>query len=128
MKLPTVAVGMYPRGAGKAVGRSVQRAPGARAGLNLQIWLVIPTPMLNPPKTYRMLLCTAAPPGSTVPPTFPGQGSVAMTVKVSVIGLYWRTSDVAVVAPAAEPPTVTMTLCPPRVRTPPTMLQTCGLG
>ena len=47
--------------------------------------------MLKPPKTYSLLLTTAAPPGSVVPPAFPGQGSVAMTVRVSVIGLYVRT-------------------------------------
>src|SRR5688500_9674523 len=125
---PEAAVGMCPRGRGTAVGSRDHRLPAARAGSNFQIWVVMPTLMLNPPKTYRTLLTTAAPPGSTVPPTLPGQGSEARTVRVSVIGLYWRTSEVAVVAPAAEPPTVTMTLSPPMVRTPPTMLQTCRLG
>src|SRR5688500_9702489 len=128
MKPPEAAVGMYPRGKGRAVGTRDHRVPGASAGSNFQIWVVMPTLMLNPPKTYRTLLTTAAPPGSTVPLALPGQGSIARTVSVSLIGSYWRTSEVAVVAPAAEPPTVTMTLCPPMVRTPPTMLQTERLG
>src|SRR6187549_2257423 len=101
MMPPTAAVGMYPRGAGREAGNRVQREPAARLGSNFQIWLVMPTPMLNPPKTYSTLLTTAAPPGRTVPPTLPGQGSVVRTVRVSVIGSYWRTSEVAVVPPAA---------------------------
>src|SRR5688572_30306034 len=103
MMPPAAAVGMYPRGAGRVAGTSDQRDPAASDGSNFQIWFVMPTLMLNPPKTYRTLPTTAAPPGRTVPLVLPGQGSVVRTVRVSVIGLYWRTSAVAVVAPAADP-------------------------
>ena len=56
--------------------------------------------------TYSLLLYTAKPPGRTLPAASPGHGSVARIVKLSATGSYTRTTAVAVVSVAAEPPTV----------------------
>src|SRR6185369_6132608 len=80
--------------------------------------------MLKPPRTYRTFPTTAAPPGRMVPAALPGQLSEGSVVRVSVIGSYVFTTAVAVVAPAAEPPTRTITFEPPMFRMPPTMLLT----
>ena len=47
---------------------------------------------------------------------------------VSVTGSYVRIAAVAVVPPAGEPPTTTMTFVPPMFRMPPTMLFTLLSG
>src|ERR1051325_2530840 len=85
----------------------VHLAPTAPFGLNRQIWLVEATLMLNPPRMNRLLnlFTTANPPGRVVPLASPGQlSALVRVVIVSVIGLYWKTRAVAVVAPAALPP------------------------
>src|SRR4051794_15749307 len=108
MNEPIVAAGTYPRATGRVAAFRVQREPAVRFGSNSQIWLIMATLILKPPKMYSLLLNTAKPPGSMVPPESPGHGSVVTTVITSVTGLYWRTELVAVVAPAAEPPTEKM--------------------
>jgi len=82
----------------------VHLAPTARVGSNSQIWFVDATLILNPPRMYNLLLATANPPGKVVPPA-PGQLSPVKVLAVSVTGLYANTRPVAVVCPAAEPPT-----------------------
>src|ERR1043166_4297453 len=81
-------------------------APTPRVGSNCQISLVADTLMLKPPRMYNLLFATAKPPGKIVPALSPGQLSPAVRVLTgSVIGLEENTRAVAVVWPAAEPPT-----------------------
>src|SRR5262245_11618234 len=82
----------------------VHLAPAAALGSNSQISLVEATLMLNPPTMYSLLLATVNPPGRIVPAA-PGQSSLPRRAGVSVAGSYVNTRAVAVLAPAAEPPT-----------------------
>ena len=83
----------------------VHLEPAAALGSNSQISFVEATLMLNPPKMYSLLLATVNPPGRMVPTASPGQSSVPRRAGVSVTGSYVNTRAVAVVFPAAEPPT-----------------------
>src|ERR1043166_3099178 len=104
MMLPMVAVGadMIPTGAFTLCSHL---APTASVGSNCQIWFVEATLMVNPPRMYSLLLNTANPPGRVVPAAAGQSSAPVSVVMTSVTGLYKNTRPVAVVAPAAEPPT-----------------------
>src|SRR5262245_58559276 len=83
----------------------VHLEPAAGLGSNSQISLVDATLISNPPRMYSLLLATVNPPGKMVPVASPGQSSLPRRAGVSVAGSYVNTRAVAVVFPAAEPPT-----------------------
>src|SRR5436309_9498818 len=105
MMPPMAAVGAYMIPSGVFT-LCVHLEPTAAVGSNCHIWLVEATLMVNPPSMYSLSLTTANPPGRIVPAASPGQLSPLGRVNVvSLAGSYQNTRAVAVVCPAAEPPT-----------------------